>query len=59
MRYYTVKEAAEVIGKSDDTVRRLIRKGYLEARLPYGYERGMLISEEAIERWRNAMAPVR
>ena len=59
MKFYTVKEAAERIGKSEQVVRRLIREGYLEAKAPLGYERGKLVSEEAIERWLMSALPTR
>lgn len=49
--FLSVAQVAERLGCSAMTVRRLVSQGLLEAVLPRGRTRGMLVSEAALERF--------
>ena len=50
---YTIDEAAKLMGLNPTSLRRLIKRGVVEAFLPPGMSRGMRISEKEVERWRS------
>lgn len=52
MKYLTVKEFAAARGVSEPTVRREIRLGRLTSMMPRGMQRGMVIPETELARWR-------
>lgn len=49
--FMTMAQAGERLGVTASTVRRLVRDGLLDAVLPVGRVRGMLVSEEALRRF--------
>lgn len=50
-RSYTVREAAELTGFPERTLRDAIRAGTLHAMLPNGRKRGMRIRAEDLRSW--------
>lgn len=50
-RSYSVSETAEIIGRSETTVYRLIEKGVLDAFVPNGMENGLRVKADSLGRW--------
>ena len=48
--WVTPQEAAERLGVSRSTLYSYVRRGFVEARVPRGNSRGMLVSEESLKR---------
>lgn len=51
MKYFTVRELAEITELSEWQVRREIRAGRMRAVVRRGMERGYRVSEDELERW--------
>ena len=56
--YLSMEQAGRRLGVTAETVRALVRGGSLNAVLPYGRERGMLVSERELRDFCEGFRPV-
>ena len=49
--WLTVKQAAQLAGRSLSVIYDAARRGEVEARIPHGVSRGMRLSRSSVERW--------